>query len=496
MAMDIVIKGGQVVDGTGKPGYPADVGLVGDRIQRLGKDIPTEGARLVIDASGKVVAPGFIDVHCHTDWSILEGPWDDHQERQGITTQIGGLCGYAPLSPAEHFSQAQARGLRTNYALFAGQGAIRKEVMGEENRPPTSDELFRMKDLVKKAMDEGALGLSTGLIYAPGEYADTSEIIQLAKVAAQYGGIYATHMRSESDEISKALEEALAVAKSANCQLQISHIKVILPRNWGTAEGIIETIERERKTGLNIAADQYPYTVTGGGLYGARKLVEGWNTENGLKSFLERFSDAAERKRMCSFADSLINERGGAKHFTIIRASDADVLGRSLADAAQSEGIGAGEFCINALNESKGEFALAYESVSEEELISFMTQPWIMVGTDGILGAFHPRTHGTFPRIIGRYVREKGVLTLEEAIRKMTSLPADTFGFEGRGRLREGAYADIVVFDPGTISDRATLLEPTAYPVGIEHVLVNGVPVILSSKRTEANPGRVLLRRS
>lgn len=496
MAMDIVIKGGTVVDGTGKPGFLADVGIVGDRISAIERNLPLENASLVIDATGKVVAPGFIDVHCHTDWSILEGQWDDHQERQGITTQIAGLCGTAPVSPAAHFSQAESRGLGTNYALFAGHGSIRKEVMGEEKRPPNPEEISIMKDLTRKAMDEGALGLSTGLIYAPGRFADTNELVQLAKVAAQYGGIYATHMRSESDEISQALREALEVARASQAQLQISHIKVILPRNWGKAQNIIETVIKEKEAGLNVAADQYPYTITGGGLYGASKLVEGWDKETGPGRFLERYGDVSERKRMSYYVDSLLRERGGAQYFTIIRVAEPGYLGKSLLDAAQLRGISPGEFCIEALYESKGEFALAYESVSEEELISFMTEPWVMVGTDGVLGAFHPRTHGTFPRVLGRYVREKGVLTLEEAIRKMTSLPADTFGFKGRGRLQAGAYADIVVFDPGTVSDRATLLEPTAYPAGIEHVLVNGVPVILSSERTDAFPGRVLVRSS
>ncbi len=493
---DVVIKRGTVIDGTARPRFKCDVGISGDRIAAIETDIHEDSAKSVIDADGKVVAPGFIDAHCHTDWNILEVPWDDHQERQGVTTQIGGLCGTAPLSPREHFEEAEARGLGTNYALFAGHGSIREAVMGEENRTPTTAETESMKALIRKAMDEGALGLSTGLIYAPGRFAKASELAEMATVAARLNGFYATHMRSESDHISEAFEEALTVAKASGARLQISHIKVILPRNWGKAIGLVEAIERGIKSGISITADQYPYTVTGGGLYGARKLVDGWDQDSGWGLFQDRFGQADERVKMAGHIDNLLEERGGAEHFTIIRSSEEECLGTSLDKAAASSGVTPGEYCVLALQASGGTFAMAYESVSDEELALFMRQPWTMAGSDGILGAFHPRTHGTFTRILGRYVREKHVLTLEEAVRKMTSLPAETFGFRDRGVLQAGAYADVVVFDPDTVGDEADLLTPTKQPSGVEHVLVNGVPVVSSGERTGAYPGRPLPKRS
>ncbi len=515
---DIVIKNGTVIDGTGRQRYRADVGLKASKVKSIETNIPEESASRVIDATNKVVCPGFIDVHCHTDWNILDIPWDDHQERQGVTTQIGGLCGTAPLSPKEHLEEAETRGLGTNYALFAGHGSIREKVMGNENRPPSQEELNHMKSLLQKAMDEGALGLSTGLIYEPGVFSQADEIIELAKVIAPMGGIYATHMRSESDEIEQALEEAIFIARTAHTPLQISHIKVILPRNWGKAEAILEKIRTEQKQGLRITADQYPYEVTGGGYYGAARLAKGSKHDLDFVKFEKVYKDEGGREELVEYAYSLIMERGGPQYFSIIKSSRKDLLGLFLPEAlsqlsqlrgsdtnykispnasgsdSASPGYTFADLIVDEIYNSKGEFALAYHSVSEDELISFLKQPWTMTGTDGIQGAFHPRTHGTFPRILGRYVREMKVLSLEEAIRKITSLPADTFGFKGRGRIVPSAIADIVVFDPDTVIDRATLVSPNLYPEGIEYVLVNGEIVVDNGKRTDSFPGKSILR--
>lgn len=518
---DIVIKNGTVIDGTGRQRYRADVGLKAGKVKSIETNIPEESASRVIDATNKVVCPGFIDVHCHTDWNILDIPWDDHQERQGVTTQIGGLCGTAPLSPKEHLEEAETRGLGTNYALFAGHGSIREKVMGNENRPPSQEELNHMKSLLQKAMDEGALGLSTGLIYEPGVFSQADEIIELAKVIAPMGGIYATHMRSESDEIEQALEEAIFIARTAHTPLQISHIKVILPRNWGKAEAILEKIRTEQKQGLRITADQYPYEVTGGGYYGAARLAKGSKHDLDFVKFEKVYKDEGGREELVEYAYSLIMERGGPQYFSIIKSSRKDLLGLFLPEAlsqlsqlSQLQGSATNykippndsgsdsaspcytfaDLIVDEIYNSKGEFALAYHSVSEDELISFLKQPWTMTGTDGIQGAFHPRTHGTFPRILGRYVREMKVLSLEEAIRKITSLPADTFGFKGRGRIVPSAIADIVVFDPDTVIDRATLVSPNLYPEGIEYVLVNGEIVVDNGKRTDSFPGKSILR--
>ncbi|HOK63742.1 MAG TPA: D-aminoacylase [Bacillota bacterium] len=507
---DVIIKNGTIIDGTGRQRYKADLGIKDGKIKALETDIPHESAPRVIDATDKIVCPGFIDVHCHTDWNVLDIPWDDHQERQGVTTQIGGLCGTSPLSPKEHLEKAEERGLGTNYALFAGHGSIRQEVMGNENRPPSQEELNQMKNLLQKAMDEGALGLSTGLIYEPGVFAHTEELIEMAKVIAPMRGIYATHMRSESDDIDAAVEEAITIARTAQTPLQISHIKVIMPHNWGKGERIIERIQTEQRRGLKITADQYPYTVTGGGYYGISRLAQGFYEETDLARLEKEYEDKTKRKTMVEYVHSLIMERGGPQYFSIIKSSRQDILGLFLPQALallQDEQLSSeiplpeapssytfADLIVDELYNSKGEFALAYHAVSEVELIQFLKQPWVMAGTDGIQGAFHPRTHGTFPRILGRYARNMQIISLEEAIRKITSLPADTFGLKGRGQIMPSAIADVVVFDPDTVIDRATLVSPNLYPEGIEYVLVNGELVVDNGKRTEVFPGKAVLR--
>lgn len=506
MKYDILIKNGKVIDGTGKPGFFADVAIKGKTIARIEQNIPNSDASLIIDGTGLVVSPGFIDVHCHTDWSILDGPWDDHQERQGITTQVAGLCGTSPLSPEEHFRDVLERtGLRTNYALMVGHGTIRKSVMGDAERAPFPDELRKMKYLTEKALDEGALGLSTGLIYVPGTYSTTEELKELAAVLRRYDAIYATHMRSESDAILKAVDEAIEVARYADVRLQISHIKVILPRNWGLGPEVIRKLEAAMKD-IPVAADQYPYTVTGGGFYGPSRLVKGWPVESresdpGKESeafarFERDFRAPEKRKELTSHVRSLLDERGGPKQFIIVRAKTQRIVGMTLDEASDALDVPPEILCLEEILASGGQFAMVYEGVYEPEMIEFMKRPWVMVGTDGVPGAFHPRTHGTFPRILGRYVREKNVLSLEEAIRKMTSLPAETFGFSGRGRIAEGFHADLVIFDPESVIDKSDFIQPHAYPEGIRWVFVNGTAVVKEGQPVDVYPGVPLRRES
>lgn len=495
MSFDTVIINGTVVDGSGSPARTLDLGIKGDRVAALAASIAPEQAAVVIDATGLVVAPGFIDVHCHADWSLLDSPWDDHQERQGVTTQIAGLCGTSPLSPAEHFAAAEKLGLGINYGLMIGHGSVRKATLGEEHRAPDQTELQYMQRLVERAMDEGAFGLSTGLIYIPGRFAHTEELVAMVGVAARYGGVYATHMRSEGDAIMEALEEAIGISQAAGAQLQLSHIKVTMAPNWGRAPAVIERIQRARQAGMSIAADQYPYTVTGGGLYRAARLVPDWDEERGPTALERRCQRPGGREELLGHLARLLAERGGAVHFTIIRAPEPAWVGQGLAAVAARVGLSPEELCLDALLDSGGGFALVYAGVSEEELELFLRQKWVMVATDGVPGAFHPRTHGTFPRLLSRYVRQRQTLSLDEAVRRLTSLPADTLGLTGRGRLVPGAYADVVVFDPDQIVDQATLLSPHLHPAGIHWVLVNGVPVLADGQRTDARPGTPLLRR-
>ncbi len=491
---DILIKNGTVIDGTGEPRYLADIAVKTNKIAAIGPGLSDDCATSVIDADNMIVCPGFIDAHCHTDWAILDEPWNDRQERQGVTTQVGGVCGTSPTDLAKHFKQVSEQGLGTNYALFAGHGSIRKEIIGDENRKPNADELKQMKLLLKRSMKEGALGLSTGLIYKPGVYSDTEELIEMVKVIAPFQGIYATHMRSESERIEEALEEAFTIAKATNVHLQISHIKIIGPHNWGIASKIIKRIHQEQADGLKITADQYPYAITGGGLYTLARLVKDYDSKTGFETFEKQYEDNALRKEMAEYATEIITKLGGPEYVFIIKASQNKHIGIFLNEAASTVSQNIGEFIIDEIYNTQGQFAMVYHSLSEKEIRQFMKQPWVMVGSDGVPNAFHPRTHGTFPRYLGRYVRKQQVLGLEEAIKKITALPADTFNFENRGQLVVGAIADIVVFDPNKVIDKSNMVEHTLRPVGIEHVIVNGVPVIVHEERTEAMPGQVLRR--
>jgi len=495
MDFDVILRGGQILDGTGRERFAADVGIKDGRLAAIG-DLSQGRAKEELNVSGLFVAPGFIDLHSHGDWSILEGPWDDHRERQGITTELGGNCGSSPVHLDRHFQAVEEKGLATNYALLVGHGSVRKEVMGRENRPPTRDELKAMEYLVAEAMEAGAFGLSTGLIYEPGRYAATEEILYLVKVVRQYGGTYNTHMRSESDTILEALEEAMYISASGDVPLEVSHIKVILPRNWGKGEQMIEMIEAKRRRGLDITADLYPYTVTGGGFYGPANFLPSWK-EGGWEGFRAVYDSATGRRALAEQVQGVLMERGGAEYFTVIateNGSASEALGLTLPELADRWGLSPAEALLKLIDAEEGKVVLAFAALNEAELESFLLVPWSMIGTDGTAKSRHPRARGTYPRVLGEYVREKGLLTWEEAVRKMTSLPAQRLGLVDRGIIAEGKWADLTIFDPKTVRDRATYLEPELRPAGIIHVLVNGELVVRDGQSTGKRPGRVLRR--
>jgi N-acyl-D-amino-acid deacylase len=525
MAFDRVLKGGLVVDGTGARGVPADVAIAGDRIAAVGPGL-TGGE--TIDCTGHVVCPGFIDTHSHSDVKVLAEPALPMKIRQGITLEVFGQDGIsvAPVrerdraawkqklsgllgdfgvdwswtSTREYLDRVQSARPAPDFAYLVPHGAIRQVTMGGDDRVPASDELARMQALLGDGLAEGACGLSTGLIYPPCCYAPTDELIALGLVLAQARKPLVVHMRSESDRILEAISEMLVVARDSGCAVQISHLKIAGRDNWGRADEMVALIEGARAEGLAITADQYPY-VAGSTLLGA--ILPPWAHDGGTDATLERLRDRATRERMrAQMADRAPSEWdnfwkwSGPEGIVIADVPSgrhADRLGHSLAEAAAGWEKDPFEAAFDLLLEERMGVAMVSFSQDEAVVRRFLSMPWVNACTDGLLGGRpHPRAYGTYPRILGRYVRDEGVLPLEEAVRKLTSQAADAFGFSGHGRLREGWRANVVVFDPATVADRATFEEPVQYPVGIRDVLVGGVPVVRDAQVTAARPGQLV----
>jgi N-acyl-D-amino-acid deacylase len=524
LALDRVLRGGLVVDGTGAPGVRADVGIAGDRIGEVGDGLP--GVE-TIDCSGHVVCPGFIDTHSHSDVKVLADPSLPMKIRQGITLEVFGQDGIsvAPVRDEERASwkqklsgllgdfgvtwdwtrtrdyldRVQAARPAPDFAYLVPHGAIRQVAMGGDDRAPSGDELARMLSLLREGLAEGACGLSTGLIYPPCCYGSTDELIALGRVLAEARRPLVVHMRSESDRILEAVGEMLTVARESGCAVQISHLKIAGRDNWGRAEEMVALVEDARREGLAITADQYPY-VAGSTLLGA--ILPPWAHDGGTEATLERLRDPAARARMrAQMADRSPTDWdnfwkwSGPQGIVIADVPSgrhAERLGRSLADAAAAWGKDPFEAAFDLLLEERMGVAMVSFSQDESVVRRFLALPWVNACTDGLLGGRpHPRAYGTYPRILGRYVRDERVVPLPEAVRKLTSQAADAFGFAGHGRVRVGDRANLVVFDPATVADRATFEEPMQYPVGIRDVLVGGQPVVRSGEMTGARPGRL-----
>ncbi len=496
---DILIRGGTVIDGTGAPRFRADVAIRGDRIVRVERaGISADQAALVLDAEGLIVAPGFIDNHAHIATTIHEYPLAENFLRQGITTILASLHSGDQPWPLDAY--AASLRIASNVGFFAGHTWIRKQVLGLENRAPTPQELERMKELVEQSMRQGALGLSTGLLYVPAFYAETEEIIELARVAARYGGIYVTHMRDEGPGLIRSVQETIRIAREAKIPAQINHHKVVGAAQFGWSRQTLAMIDAARAEGLDITHDLYPYTASS---TGSSILFPQWALAGGAQAFARRIADPQTRSRIEQEMRAIFRERAGQDlssiQFRTVRSAPA-YNGKTLADMVRDRGLPLTiESGIQVVIELQlaGGFSAIYHSMDEEDVIRIMQHPWAMFETDGDLVGYgegfpHPRSYGAFPRVLARYVRDLKVLTLEEAIRKMTSLPAAQIGQRERGVIREGMYADIVVFDPDRIQDLATYTDPHRYPVGIVHVLVNGVPVIRHGALTGEKPGRVL----
>ena len=527
---DVIIANGHIVDGTGSPWYIGDVGIRDGHIAAIGK-LGSAPAKSRIDASGRVVAPGFIDMLGQSEFTILVDPRLPSKIYQGITTEITGegtsaapMMGFARTeagqtlehyglkadwqSLGEYFARLERQGIGINLASYVGATTLREVVIGGENRAPTPAELERMRGLVREAMVDGAVGVSTSLEYAPAPYAGTDELIALAAEAAPYGGIYATHMRSEGDGMMAALDETFRIAREAHIPAEIWHLKVAGKKNWGHMPEVIKRIEAARAAGLDITADTYAYTAWFNEM---SAFVPPWAHDGGNEKMVERLKDPATRARIVK--DIKTPSEAWDNEWDEVPGPDSILIGvvknpalrplqgQTLAAIAKARGKDPLETLLDILVEDNGYTGCAVFGMQEDDVALALVQPWVSVNNDssgtspeGTLGQEHPhpRAYGTFPRILRKYVREEHRLTLEEAIRKFTALPAQRLRLNDRGVLKRGLWADVVVFDPATITDRSTFSSPNLLAAGMRWVLVNGVPVIAEGNMTGAKPGRVL----
>jgi len=471
---DVVIRGARICDGTGNPWRAGDVALRGDRIAAIG--IVSGRARRVVQGRGLVVCPGFVDVHTHSD-GILQHPTATNMLRQGVTTVVSGNCGASALPIGELLDKVEASRPALNYATLIGHGTVRAAVMGAAKRKPTRRELAEMRRLFDAAMREGAVGMSSGLFYVPGAYAHVGELVELAKVVAAYGGPYATHKRSAGGKVFEALREAATIGKRAGIAIEVSHLK-ILHRRGRTRQGrvaqVLATIERYRAQGIEMTCDVHPYPATFTGL--SSVVIPPWVAKDGR--LCERMRDTGVRRRIRAEVAGKIAWIGGPDKITIASwAADPSVNGKSLADVAQARRGNATSVAMDLIAE--GTPRCIFHALRPEDVAQIVCHPAVMIASDGGVvgsrkGVVHPRNYGTFPRVYREYVRERKTLRIEEVVRKMTSMPARKFGLNDRGLIATGMKADLVLFDPDRIAERATFERPHSFPVGIHAVLVNG----------------------
>jgi N-acyl-D-amino-acid deacylase len=498
-----LIRGGTVVDGTGAPAFRGDVALAGGRIARVSREpLDPAHAEHVIDAAGLVVAPGFIDAHAHVE-NLRDQPLAESFVRQGVTTVWYAADGGMPWPLRDEMAALAQAGHAPNILFFAGHNTIRRQVMGSANRAPTGEELERMKAHVADAMEAGAFGLTTGLRYVPGIYSTTEEVIELAKVAARYGGFYSSHMRDEGAGSVDGVRELIRIAEEAGLPAQVSHHKLMGQAQWGQSVATLALVDEARARGVDVTLDQYPYDATS---TSTAVLFPAWSLSGGNDSLRVRFADPVLRRRIEEgMREIILEERGGGDlaRIRIARYGPNPAWnGRTFADIARERGREPDmDFAIELGIEiqSAGGASGVWHVVDEGDVRRIMQHPWTMISSDGAIGVPgvghpHPRGYGSFARVLGRYVRDEPVLTLEEAIRRMTTLPAWRAGDESRGRLAEGLSADVVVFDPASFEDRATYDAPHQYAVGMHHVFIDGEPALRDGAMTGARPGRVLRR--
>lgn len=476
-AAGTLILNARIADGSGEPLYPAAVRIRGDRIVAIG-ELTADGTERVVDAAGKVLAPGFIDIHNHSDDLLPERPLAESQVSQGITTIVVGADGGSPWPLGEWLEARRQQPSAVNVALLVGHGTVREQVMGEDyERAATPEEVERMAALVEEAMQAGAVGLSSGLEYEIASYSTTDEVVAVARAAARHGGFYMTHIRDEADRSFEALRESIAIGQRAGIPVEHSHIKLATVDVWNRADEYIRLIEDARGGGLDYLADIYPY--------------DAWNSNIKVLVPNKRYEDPE------SVAEALADV-GGPERVTIVRFEPNPAYEwQNLAELAEAAGVTPVEMYIRIVREGDAADSVATvigQSMVMPDIQAFLARPWVMFASDGGIGGRHPRGAGTFPRVLREYVRETGWLTLPVAIRKMTALPAQRLGWDDRGVIREGAHADLVLFDPDTVTDRATFEEPQLLATGIDLVFVNGTIVWDGTEATGQRPGRVLSR--
>jgi len=516
---DLLLRGGTVIDGTGAPARMADVAIRDDRIVAVGPDLAADGAR-VIDAGGKAVAPGFIDIHSHSDEAMFVNDALESALHMGVTCVVCGNCGgsSAPVSGlaeaeldrelarlavkrtwssfAEYASAVDRARPAINVCSFVGHGTLGSCVMGAEDRAPTADELRRMRALLATSMDEGAIGMASGLIYPPSAFGTTDELASLCAVVREKGGLYASHIRNESSRLLDAVEENLEIGRRSRVRVELSHHKAAGQSNWGRVRESTALIEAARAAGVDVTADQYPYTASSTGL---AVTIPNWVHEGGTAKMCERLADPAVRARIRTEEV----ETGRAwDRIVIARARHhPEWAGKTVAQLSAEAARDPLEWSCDALIEHDGAVDIVHHSMSEDDVRYVMAKPWVAIGSDSranapygplSFGKPHPRSYGTFPRVLGRYARDEKVLALVDAVRKMTALPASRLRLAGGGILRGGARADIVLFDPSTIADAATYDDPHRYPVGIEWVIVNGGVALERGETSRERHGRFL----
>jgi N-acyl-D-amino-acid deacylase len=525
-AYDLVIKGCILYDGTGGEARETDIAVNGGKIAGIG-EIKASAGKKIIDARGLAACPGFIDAHDHSDVGLLVNPKAESHIRQGITTLVSGNCGSSPfpISDAEYeetrdamkrayniewdwrdikgfFSRLEKSGTALNYASFVGQGTVRGAVVGYQDNPASPEQLAEMQRMVKQYVQDGALGLSSGLEYAPGSYADLDELISLCRAAASAGGMYATHMRDEGDALLESLEEAISIARQSGIALQISHLKCAYPRNWNKIDRALAAVTQASEAGVNIFCDRYPYIAGATNLSSLNFPL--WAQQGTTDDFLNRLKDPALEEKLRAYLKQREKKLGSWDKIVISSVAtkkNRGYEGRSIQDCAQESGKDVFVFMRDLLIEERDQVGMILFMMSEENLKKILAHPLVGVGCDGSVrapygplsaGKPHPRSYGSFPRVISKYIREENILPLSQMIRKMTAIPAARFGFSRRGLVRENYDADLVLFDYTAIKDLATYQNPHQYPEGIPYVIVNGCPVVEKGEHTGRLPGRVL----
>ena len=496
---DILIRNARVVDGTGNPWFRSDVGVRGGRIVEVGL-LTGRSAYQTIEADGRILSPGFIDVHTHIEGTVEKVPRADNFLLDGVTTVITGNCGGSEVRLGEWFQKIENLGLGVNVASLIGHNSVRRTVMNTANRRATPDEIRQMQALVEQGMRDGAVGFSTGLIYIPGTYSDTAEVVALAKAAGKYGGVYASHMRDEGAKVLDAIQEAVTAGKEANVPVQLSHFKIDNRSLWGSSTKSLELVERYRREGIDVVVDQYPYDRSSTDL---SMIVPSWALADGQPAIRKRLADPATRARIVAEMEKTVTALGHSDYSYAAIASyepDRSLEGKTITEVAALKGhpktlradIDTALEMLDA-----GGAQMVYHSMGEDDVERIMRYPNTAFASDsGIrefgMGKPHPRGYGTNARVFALYVREKRVLTVEDAVRRMTSLPARTFGLKDRGLVKSGMAADLVLFDPAKVQDKATFADPHRYSEGFDVVIVNGKVAIESGKPTDAKSGKVV----